>query len=169
MLIAHTSASSANYPAPIQGDHILRDFRFASGEVLAELRMHFYTLGTPQRDGRGVVRNAVLILHGTGGDGGHFFGGVADLFAAQLFGAGQPLDASRYFIVIPDNLGHGQSSKPSDGLRAKFPRYGYREIIEAQRRLLIEGLNVNHLRLVLGTSMGGMHTWLWGQRHPQVH
>jgi homoserine O-acetyltransferase len=167
MLISHTSASSANYPAPIEGEHIIRDFRFTSGEMLSEVRMHYYTLGKPERDSRGVVRNAVLILHGTGGNGGHFVGKAAELFAAQLFGAGQPLDASRYFIVIPDNLGHGKSSKPSDELRAKFPRYGYRDMIEAQRRLLVEGLNVNHLRLVLGTSMGGMHTWLWGQLHPQ--
>ena len=160
------AALSADYPKPTEGDHVIRDFRFASGEVLPELRMHYATLGKPQRDKRGVVRNAVLILHGTGGDSGQFLGQRAPLFAGELFGAGQPLDATRYFIVIPDNIGHGQSSKPSDGLRAKFPQYGYRDMIEAQRRLLVDGLGVNHLRLVLGTSMGGMHTWLWGQLHP---
>ena len=166
MLTGQTSLA-ADFPAPSEGDHIIRNFRFISGDVLPEVRMHYYTLGTPQRDRRGVVRNAVLILHGTTGDGGHFVGRAADLFAAQLFGPDQPLDARRYFVVIPDNLGHGKSSKPSDGLRAKFPRYGYRDMIEAQRRLLIDGLKVNHLRLVLGTSMGGMHSWLWGQLHPE--
>jgi homoserine O-acetyltransferase len=167
MLISYTSASGASYPAPIEGDHVIRDFQFTSGEVMPELRMHYYTLGTPERDSRGVVRNAVLILHGTGGDGGHFVGNASELFAAELFGAGQPLDASRYFIVIPDNIGHGKSSKPSDGLHAKFPHYGYRDMIEAQRRLLVDGLGVDHLRLVMGTSMGGMHSWLWGQLHPR--
>jgi homoserine O-acetyltransferase len=110
-----------------------------------------------------MVQNAVLILHGTGGQSGNF---MNDAFAGELFGRGQPLDATRYFLILPDNLGHGHSIKPSDGLRARFPKYGYRDMIEAQYRLLTEGLKVNHLRLVLGTSMGGMHTWLWGQTHP---
>jgi homoserine O-acetyltransferase/O-succinyltransferase len=166
MVIVRASAFGADYPAPVEGDHVIRNFRFLSGDVLPEVRIHYTTIGKAQRDGNGVVRNAVLVLHGTGGDGVHFVGRMADMFAAQLFGPGQPLDARRYFIVIPDNLGHGKSSKPSDGLRAKFPRYGYRDMIEAQRRLLVDGLTVNHLRLVLGTSMGGMHTWLWGQLHP---
>ena len=125
--------------------------------------MHYRTLGTPHRDENGIVRNAVLILHGTTGSSVQF---IRPEFAGELFGKGQLLDASRYFIIIPDNLGHGQSSKPSDGLRAKFPRYGYRDMIEAQRRLLTDGLGVNHLRLIIGTSMGGMHTRLWGQMHP---
>jgi homoserine O-acetyltransferase len=125
--------------------------------------MHCRTLGQPVRDERGIVRNAVLILHGTTGSGAQF---IRSEFAGELFGKGQLLDAARYFIVIPDNLGHGKSSKPSDGLRARFPKYGYRDMIEAQRRLLTEGLGVNHLRLVIGTSMGGMHTWLWGELHP---
>jgi homoserine O-acetyltransferase/O-succinyltransferase len=166
LLAPFPAALSADYPQPSEGTHVIRDFRFNSGESMPELRMHYHTIGKPQRDERGVVRNAVLILHGTGGDAGQFLGRGAPLFAAELFGAGQPLDATRYYIVIPDNIGHGRSSKPSDGLRAKFPRYGYRDMIEAQRRLLIDGLGVNHLRLVLGTSMGGMHTWLWGQLHP---
>jgi homoserine O-acetyltransferase len=111
----------------------------------------------------------VLILHGTGGEGGAFVrkGGAGDIFAAELFGAGQPLDASRYFIVLPDGIGHGKSSKPSEGLHAKFPHYGYHDMIEAQRRLLVDGLRVTHLSIVMGTSMGGMHTWLWGQLHPE--
>jgi homoserine O-acetyltransferase len=121
-------------------------------------------LGAPRRDQQGIVRNAILILHGTTGSGGQF---IRPEFAGELFGKGQLFDTNRYFIVIPDNVGHGKSSKPSDDLRAKFPRYGYRDMIEAQRRLLAEGLNVNHLRLVIGTSMGGMHTWLWGELHPE--
>jgi homoserine O-acetyltransferase/O-succinyltransferase len=162
------SATPADFPAPDEGDITLRDFRFASGETLPEVRMHYRTLGMPQRDEKGVVRNAVLILHGTGGEGGSLVrkGGAGDLFAAELFGAGQPLDATRYFIILPDNLGHGRSTKPRDGLRAKFPRYGYRDLVLAQYRLLTEGLKVNHLRLVLGQSMGGMHTWLWGETYP---
>jgi homoserine O-acetyltransferase len=156
----------ADFPTPVAGDHVIRDFRFASGEALPEVRIHYRTLGKLERGPDGVARNAVLILHGTGGDGERFVSGAADLFAAQLFGPGQPLDASRYYIVIPDNIGHGKSSKPSDGLRARFPRYGYHDMIEAQRRLLVDGLGVEHLRLVMGTSMGGMHTWLWGQLHP---
>ena len=111
-----------------------------------------------------MVRNAVLILHGTGGSGASL---VRAEFAGELFGPGQPLDASRYFIVLPDGIGHGHSSKPSDGLHARFPHYGYRDMVEAEYRLLTEGLKVNHARLVMGTSMGGMHTWLWGELHPQ--
>jgi homoserine O-acetyltransferase len=159
---------AADFPAPIDGDVTLRDFQFASGEKLPEVRIHYRTLGTPKRDEGGIVRNAVLILHGTGGEGGSLVrkGGAGDLFAAELFGSGQPLDATRYFIILPDNLGHGRSTKPSDGLRAKFPRYGYRDLVLAQYRLLTEGLKINHLRLVLGQSMGGMHTWLWGETCP---
>jgi homoserine O-acetyltransferase len=153
----------AGYPAPTAGSYVLKDFRFASGETLPELRLHYRTLGKPRRDDRGVVRNAVLILHGTGGTGQQF---LRQEFAGDLFGKGQLLDAERYYLILPDNVGHGRSSKPSDGLRARFPRYGYEDMISAQHRLLTEGLKVNHLRLVLGTSMGGMHTWLWGQRHP---
>jgi homoserine O-acetyltransferase len=158
---------AADFPAPVPGDYIIHNFRFASGETLPELRIHYRTVGKVERGPDGVARNVVLILHGTGGDGERFVSGAADIFAAQLFGRGQPLDASRYYIVIPDNIGHGKSSKPSDGLRAKFPRYAYHDMIEAQRRLLVDGLGVEHLRLVMGTSMGGMHTWLWGQLHPQ--
>jgi homoserine O-acetyltransferase/O-succinyltransferase len=149
---------------PQQGDFIIKNFRFTSGEVLPELRLHYRTLGTPERDGSGVVRNAVLIIHGTGGSGAVF--AANPFFGGHLFVPGGVLDASRYFLIMPDALGHGQSSKPSDGLRARFPRYGYTDMVEAQYRLVTEGLGVNHLRLVMGTSMGAMHTWVWGERHP---
>jgi homoserine O-acetyltransferase len=162
-LLLAAAASAADYPAPVEGDFIAKDFRFGSGETLPELRIHYRTLGKPQKDSKGVVRNAVLIGHGTGGSGAQF---IRDSFAGELFGAGQPLDASQYFIVMADGIGHGKSSKPSDGLRAKFPSYGYNDMVDAQYRLLTEGLKVNHLRLVMGTSMGGMHTWVWGQRYP---
>src|SRR5947209_3021882 len=155
--------AGADAPAPVAGDYTIRDFHFQSGENLSEVRMHYHTFGTPRRDAKGVVRNAVLILHGTTGTGSQF---LRPEFAGELFGAGQLLDTNHYFLILPDNLGHGQSSKPSDGLHARFPHYGYRDMIEAQYRLLTEGLQVNHLRMVMGTSMGGMHTWLWGEVRP---
>jgi homoserine O-acetyltransferase len=155
---------AAEYPPPTPGDYVLRDFRFASGETLPEVRLHYVTLGQPRRDMQGLVRNAVLILHGTTGSGASL---LRPEFAGELFGPGQPLDATRYYLILPDNLGHGQSSKPSDRPRARFPRYGYRDMIAAQHRLLTDGLQINHLRLVMGTSMGGMHTWLWGELHPE--
>jgi homoserine O-acetyltransferase len=154
---------AADYPTPVKADHVLRDFKFANGAVLPELRLHYRTLGTPKKDSKGIVRNAVWIGHGTGGSGAQF---IRAEFAAELFGPGQLLDATKYFIVLPDGIGHGKSSKPSDGLKARFPEYGYTDMVEAQYRLLTEGLKVNHLRLVMGTSMGGMHTWVWGERHP---
>ncbi len=154
---------AAEPPVPVEGDFIARDFRFASGEVLPELRLHYRTLGKPRRDASGRVSNAVLIMHGTGGTGAQF---IRPEFSGELFGAGGLLDANRYYLILPDGIGHGASSKPSDGLRAKFPRYGYEDMVRAQYLLVTEGLKVDHLRLVMGTSMGGMHTWLWGQRHP---
>ena len=154
---------AAEYPAPTEGDHVLRDFKFTSGETMPELRIHYRTIGKPAKDEKGIVRNAVLITHGTTGSGAQF---IRPEFAGELFGAGQPLDATKFFIVLPDGIGHGKSSKPSDGLHAKFPRYGYADMVEAQFRLLTEGLGVNHARLVMGTSMGGMHTWLWASAHP---
>jgi homoserine O-acetyltransferase len=163
LLAAPVPLRAADYPKPAEGDHVLRDFRFASGQTLPELRIHYRTLGGPERDEKGVVRNAVLILHGTTGQGGNF---IRDEFAGELFGKGQSLDATRYYLILPDGIGHGKSSKPSDGLHARFPNYAYQDMIEAQYRLLTEGLKVNHLRLVMGTSMGGMHTWLWGETHP---
>jgi homoserine O-acetyltransferase len=163
MLFASAAIGAAQYPVPIEREFVLKDFRFTSGETLPQLHMHYRTLGEPRRDAKGIVRNAVLILHGTTGSGAQFIGPE---FAGELFGAGQPLDAAQFFIVLPDGIGHGKSSKPSDGLHARFPRYGYIDMIEAQRRLLVDGLHVNHLRLVMGTSMGGMQTWLWGELHP---
>lgn len=161
-------ASAADFPKPVEGDVVLKEFPFASGQTLPELKMHYRTLGKPVRGPDGKVANAVLVLHGTGGSGANFVEGAGgEMFAGELFGPGQLLDATRYFVIIPDNVGHGKSAKPSDGLRARFPRYGYEDMIRAQHRLLTEGLKVDHLRLVVGTSMGGMHTWLWGQRHPE--
>jgi homoserine O-acetyltransferase len=164
ILLASTSIRAADYPSPTEGNYVLRDFRFASGDVLPELRIHYRAIGSARRDDHGVVRNAVLILHGTTGSGASF---LRPEFAGELFGKGRPLDADRYYIILPDAIGHGGSSKPSDGLHARFPRYGYNDMIRSQHRLLTEGLKVDHLRLVIGTSMGGMHTWLWGQTHPE--
>ncbi|HKP76246.1 MAG TPA: alpha/beta fold hydrolase [Longimicrobiaceae bacterium] len=155
--------AAASYPAPVERDFVMRDFAFASGERLPELRIHYRTLGTPVRDASGTVRNAVLILHGTTGSGANF---LTPTFAGRLFGEGQLLDARRYFIILPDGIGHGRSSRPSEGLHARFPRYGYDDMVRAQYRLVTEGLHVDHLRLVMGTSMGGMHTWVWGYTHP---
>jgi homoserine O-acetyltransferase len=165
LFIAFASISifAADYPAPKDGIFVVKDFQFKSGEKLPEVRLHYYTLGTPQKDSSGKVRNAVLILHGTGGTGKQF---LNDHFAGVLFGPGQLLDATKYFIILPDNVGHGDSSKPSDGLHMRFPHYEYDDMIELQYRLLTQGLNVNHLRLVMGTSMGGMHSWLWAEQHP---
>ena len=162
-VLAAAVSPAADFPAPTEGDFTMRDFRFDSGQTLTQLRLHYRTLGSPRRDDKGLVRNAVLILHGTTGSGVQF---LRPEFAGELFGQGEPLDVGRYFIILPDSIGHGKSSKPSDGLRAKFPNYGYRDMVESQHRLLMEGLNVNHLRLVMGTSMGGMHTWLWGEIYP---
>jgi homoserine O-acetyltransferase len=156
-------ASSSGYPEPSEADYAIRNFKFASGESLPELRIHYRSLGKPERGSDGKVRNAILILHGTMGAGSTF---IRPEFAGELFGPGQPFDARHYFIVLPDGIGHGKSTRPSDGLHARFPSYGYRDMVDAQYRLVTEGLGLNHLRLVLGTSMGGMQTWLWGQRHP---
>jgi len=161
--VACAHASEAQYPAVTEETFVLKDFQFRSGESLPELRLHYRTLGRPQRDVQGVVRNAVLIMHGTGGSGAQF---LRPEFAGELFRSGGLLDAARYFIVLPDGIGHGQSSKPSDGLRGRFPKYGYLDMVEAEYRLLTGGLGIDHLRLVMGTSMGGMHTWLWGERYP---
>src|SRR6266478_2359870 len=157
---ADTPAAGA---AAIEGDHVIRDFHFASGETLPELRLHYTVLGKPRRDSRGKVSNAVLILHGTGGSGRSL---LNEHFAGVLFGKGQLLDTNRYFIILPDGIGHGKSSKPSDGLRAHFPQYSYADMVAAHYRLLSEGLGVNHLRLILGTSMGCMHSFVWGETYP---
>ena len=162
-LAAALAAAAPASPAPAAGDFVMDEFRFDSGETLARLRIHYVTLGTPHRESEGRVDNAVLVLHGTGGTGRQF---LSEPFAGVLFGPGQLLDAGRYYLILPDGIGHGGSSKPSDGLHARFPRYGYRDMVRAQHRLLTEGLKVDHLRLVAGTSMGGMHTWLWGETYP---
>jgi homoserine O-acetyltransferase len=146
-----------------QGDFVIRNFAFATGETLPELTLHYTTLGTPRRDAKGIVRNAVMILHGTGGTGRGFLSGS---YAGELFGPGQLLDSAKYYIVLPDGIGHGGSSKPSNGLRARFPKYGYADMVAAQHRLLTEHLGVNHLRLIMGTSMGCMHGWVWGYSYP---
>ena len=156
-------ASAADYPTPTEGDFTIHDFKFQSGETLPELRIHYRTLGKPEKDAQGKTTNAVLVMHGTTGSGAQF---IRPEFAGELFGKDQPLDATKFFIVLPDGIGHGKSSKPSDGMHAKFPRYGYLDMVEAQYRLLTEGLDVNHARLMMGTSMGGMHTWLLGELHP---
>jgi homoserine O-acetyltransferase len=158
-----SAAAAADYPIPKEADHVIRDFRFTSGETLPELTIHYRTLGEARTDARGRTTNAVLITHGTTGSGAQFF---RPEFAGELFGSGQPLDATRFYLILPDGIGHGKSSKPSNALRAKFPRYGYLDMVHAQHRLLTEGLGVNHARLIMGTSMGGMHTWLWGELYP---
>jgi len=147
---------AADYPAPKEGSAVIRDFRFHTGEVLPEMRLHYTTLGAASGE-------PVLILHGTTGSGASM---LTAAFAGELFGAGQPLDTNRYYIILPDAVGHGKSSKPSDGLRMKFPKYDYEDMVEAQYRLLTEHLGVRHLRLVLGNSMGGMQTWLFAQKYP---
>jgi homoserine O-acetyltransferase len=164
MLLGNAAmCAAAAYPPPVQGDYVLRNFAFTTGETLPEITMHCRIIGQAQRDAAGKVTNAVLVLHGTTGSGAQF---IRPDFAGELFGPGQLLDAATHYLVIPDNLGHGQSTRPSSGLRAAFPKYGYRDMVHAQYRLLTESLGVPHLRLVIGTSMGGMHAWLWGEMYP---
>jgi homoserine O-acetyltransferase len=162
-VVLATCPARAQRPAPEEGNFVARDFHFKSGETLPELRLHYTTLGKPARDAEGRVTNAVLILHGTGGTGHQF---LSPVFADVLFGPGQLLDANCYYIILPDNVGHGGSSKPSDGLRMRFPPYDYDDMVAAQHRLVTEGLGVNHLRLVMGTSMGCMHSFVWGETYP---
>ena len=159
---AHPAQAAEEVLRKAEGDYVANNFRFTSGEVLPELRLHYTLLGKPHRNAAGHIDNAVLILHGTGGSGHSF---LADKFAGVLFGKDQLLDAGRYFIILPDGIGHGQSSKPSDGLHMHFPQYGYEDMVAAQYALVTQGLQVDHLRLVMGTSMGCMHTWIWGESH----
>jgi len=163
VLVGCAAAVAQSVPPAVAGDFVARDFRFATGETLPALNLHYRTLGTPRRDAAGVVRNAVLILHGTGGTGEAF---LSRTFGGELFGPGQLLDATRYFIILPDGIGHGKSTKPSDGLRTRFPKYTYDDMVRAQHALLVDGLQVNHLRLALGTSMGAMQCWVWGEMYP---
>jgi homoserine O-acetyltransferase len=150
------AALAADYPAPKQGDWIAKDFKFHTGETMPELRLHYTTVGEPSGQ-------PVLVLHGSGGSSASM---LTPTFAGELFGPGQPLDASKYYIIIPDGIGHGQSSKPSDAMKTAFPKYDYADMVDAQYRLIKEGFGVKHLRLVIGNSMGGMHTWLWGVKYP---
>ena len=157
-MLVSVTAMAADYPAPKQGDFIARDFKFHTGEVMPEVRLHYTTIGEP-------AGQPVVVLHGSGGSAAAM---LTPSFAGELFGAGQPLDASKYYIILPDSIGHGKSSKPSDGLKTAFPKYDYQDMVDAQYRLVKEGLGINHLRLVIGNSMGGMHAWLWGVRYPQM-
>lgn len=156
-------ARAQSFPTPREADFVARDVRFDSGETLGEVKIHYRTVGEPRKDPDGVVRNGVLILHGTGGTGRGF---LSQTYGGHLFGPGQILDASKYFIILPDNVGHGDSSKPSDGLHMKFPRYRYADMVRLQHRLVSEGLGLSHLRIVMGTSMGAMHAWMWGYMFP---
>jgi len=162
-LVASAQPSASTWPTPLEGDYTIHGFHFQSGETLPEVRIHYSTLGNPVKDKNGRATNAILILHGTGGTGHQF---LQPIFAGELFGPGQLLDATKYFIVLPDNIGHGKSSKPSDGMHARFPQYDYADMIALQHELLEKGLGVNHLRLILGTSMGCMHSWMWGEAYP---
>jgi homoserine O-acetyltransferase len=163
LMAAPCAAQQTPAPATLEGDFVVHNFQFHSGESLPELRLHYTTLGKPVRDAAGRTTNAVLILHGTGGTGHQF---LLPQFAGVLFGPGQLLDPSRYFIILPDGIGHGKSSKPSDGMHSRFPQYDYDDMVAAHYRLLNEGLGVNHLRLVMGTSMGCMHSFVWGETYP---
>jgi homoserine O-acetyltransferase/O-succinyltransferase len=164
-LRAQQPQPAATWPTPTEGDFVVHNFAFKSGETLPEVRIHYATLGKPQKDATGKTINAVIILHGTGGTGTQF---LRPIFAGVLFAPGQLLDANRYFIVLPDNIGHGKSSKPSDGMHAHFPQYDYDDMVALQHELLVSGLGVNHLRLVMGTSMGCMHSWVWGETYPDM-
>src|SRR5438445_8444 len=163
LLSLPTQGQTARSPETAEGDFVVKNLEFRSGETLPELRLHYTTLGKPVRNAEGRVTNAVLILHGTGGTGHQF---LTPIFADELFGSGQLLDAARYYIILPDGIGHGKSSKPSDGLHAHFPQYDYDDMVAAHHQLLSEGLGVNHLRLILGTSMGCMHSFVWGETYP---
>jgi homoserine O-acetyltransferase len=163
-LLIPAAAQAAAYPTPTEGDWTVRNFQFTTGETLPELKLHYVTIGQPVRDAGGKVVNAVLILHGTGGTGKGF---LTETFAGRLFGPGQLLDGATHYIILPDGIGHGKSTRPSDGMRMGFPKYTYDDMVRAQYLLLTERLGVNHLRLVLGTSMGAMHTWLWGETYPE--
>lgn len=165
VLSALSSPAFGQSTAPVEADAVFRDYVFSTGERLPEVKIHYTTLGTPKRDARGEISNAVMILHGTGGTGHQFF---QPQFAAELFGPGQVLDTSKYFIILPDNVGHGKSSKPSDGLRMAFPKYDYSDMIATQHALVTKTLGIKKLKLILGTSMGCMHAFMWGSRYPEA-
>ena len=165
MMLAGGARAAEPWPGQTEFDTVIRDYRFANGEVLPELRLHTMTLGTPQRDAAGAVTNAVLLLHGTSGTGRQY---LAPSFADALFGPGQPLDLANYYVILPDGVGRGGSSKPSDGMRARFPHYRYTDLVQSTHRLLTEHMGVRHLRLVMGGSMGGMHVWMWAGMYPDM-
>jgi len=156
LVLTSVTAMAADYPAPRQGDWIAKDFKFHTGDTMPELRLHYTTVGEP-------TGQPVLVLHGSGGSAASM---LTPTFAGELFGPGQPLDAAKYYIIIPDGIGHGKSSKPSDGMKTAFPKYDYADMVDAQYRLVHDGLGIKHLRLVIGNSMGGMHSWIWGERYP---
>src|ERR1700722_17459035 len=160
---AAVGAQTSHWPTR-DGNYVIRNFHFGSGESLPELKLHYPPLGVPQRDAAGHTDNAVLLLHGTGGDAHSLLNPV---FSDVLFGPGQPLDIARYYIILPDDIGHGESSKPSDGLRMHFPQYDYDDMVRSQHTMLVDGLHVDHLRLILGTSMGCMQSFVWGETYPQ--
>jgi homoserine O-acetyltransferase/O-succinyltransferase len=162
-LAATASAQTPTQFPVTEGDYVAHNFQFKSGEQLPELHLHYRTLGKPERDAQGQVKNAVLILHGTGGTGAQF---LVPQFAGELYGPGQLLDITRYYIILPDGIGHGKSSKPSDGMHAHFPQYDYDDMVAAQHLLVTEGLGIPHLRLIFGTSMGCMHAFVWGETYP---
>jgi homoserine O-acetyltransferase len=162
---APSTLAQTSWPNQQEGDFLIKDFRFKSGETIAELKLHYTTLGTPRRNAAGDITNAVILLHGTSSDGKAW---LIHSLADELFSAGAPLDAAQYFIVLPDGIGRGGSSKPSDGLRANFPHYRYDDIVASEHQLITEGLGIKHLRLVMGSSMGGMHTWMWGYMYPDL-
>jgi homoserine O-acetyltransferase/O-succinyltransferase len=156
--LVSVTAMAADYPAPKEGDWVAKDFKFHTGETMSELKLHYTTVGAP-------TGQPVVVLHGSGGSAASM---LTPTFAGELFGPGQPLDAAKYYIIIPDGIGHGKSLKPSDGMKTAFPHYDYNDMVDAQYRLVSEGLGIKHLRLVIGNSMGGMHTWIWAVRYPQM-
>jgi homoserine O-acetyltransferase len=165
VVVTQARAAAPSYENQKDGDFVVPDFRFQSGETLRDVRLHYTTLGTPRRDASGHITNAVLLLHGTSGTGKNFF---AASMGGELFGQGQPLDSALFYVILPDGLGRGGSTKPSDGLHARFPRYGYVDVVAAQHLLVTKGLGVDHLRVVAGVSMGGMHAWMWAERYPDM-
>ena len=165
VLAVVSTASAQSFPTPERHDFIAKDFRFQNGESLPEVKIHYRTVGTPARDARGKITNAVMVLHGSSGDAGQV---LAASFSEPLLGKGAPLDATKYFLIFPDNLGNGRSTKPSDGLRAKFPKYGYRDMVALQHQLITQGLGIERLKLIIGISMGGMQAWMWGTRYPDA-
>ena len=162
-LLSCVYALAADFPAPVEGDFTVQNYKFTTGDVLPSLNLHYTTVGKPVKGPDGRTTNAVIIMHGTGGTGRAFCNAT---FGGMLFGAGQLLDATKYYVIMPDDIGHGKSSKPSDGMHQKFPHYTYEDMVRLEYKLVTDGLGVNHMRLVMGTSMGAMHTWIWGYMYP---